>query len=88
MLKSLVLATAVAVTVPISVPQPAVAYDPCVRATRDYREALRTYENYCHLIDAEYNPGYACAGGRHGPRAERLYAEFVYARQRMRNACY
>ena len=80
MIRALVLTAGIASALIVDVPT-AAAYDPCVRATRDYQRALAAYEN-----------AQSCFGGSGGqprvcdvPQAEAR--RLNDARQRMRIAC-
>ena len=76
MIRMLTLAVAIAVPIVSAAPQ-AIAYDPCVRATRDYQRAL-----------AEYEDAQRCTRNRfvcNVPQAEAR--RLNDARARMRDAC-
>lgn len=85
MIKMLALATAIA-AVPVIMAPPAAAYDPCVRATRDFRAAEKAYTDYCGLVEGQgpYTDN-ICA--RNGPRRERLFDNYEQARFIMARAC-
>ena len=85
MLKILSLAATTAV-VSFSLVSPALAYDPCERATRDFRQADRAYTNYCGITrgGAPYD-GYACARG--GPHGRELYNDVQLAYMVMTRSC-
>lgn len=90
MLKFLALATAVFIASPLAVPQPATAYDPCERATREYRQAARAFRNYCNL--SRIPDDFQCASEDHINdrelrRANRLWDEVEFTRRRMARAC-
>lgn len=64
----------------------ALAYDPCQRATRDFRQADRAYTSYCGIIPgrAPYD-GYACA--RRGEHGRDLYNNVQLAYMVMARTC-
>lgn len=79
MFRALVLTAGIASAFMVDVPT-AAAYDPCVRATRDYQRALAAYENAQN-----------CTGGAGQPRAcdvpQAEARRLNDSRQRMRIAC-
>lgn len=85
MLKLLSVAATSAV-LSFSLAAPALAYDPCERATRDFRQADRAYTNYCGLKrgQAPYE-SYACA--RFGERGRELYNDVQLAYMIMARTC-
>ncbi len=85
MLKIFALA-ATAAAISVTVGAPASAYDPCERATRDFRQADRAYTNYCGIArgHAPYE-SYTCA--RRGERGRELYDDVQLAYLVMTRSC-
>ncbi len=85
MLKVLSLAATTAI-VSFSLVSPALAYDPCQRATRDFKQADRAYTNYCGIVrgQAPYD-AYICARG--GERGRDLYNDVQLAYMVMTRTC-
>ncbi|RYG18286.1 MAG: hypothetical protein EON96_05170 [Caulobacteraceae bacterium] len=81
MIKVFVLAAAIA-AVPVVMPAPATAYDPCVRATNEWRQAVAERDAYC---EANRVNRYLCYTP--GSRGVRLYNNMIAARERMERAC-
>ena len=81
MLKIVMLGMAIAVPVIMSAP-PAMAYDPCERATNAYRQAVAERDAYC---EANRVNRYFCRTP--GTRGQRLYQRVVNAREAMADAC-
>jgi len=84
-IKMLALAAAIA-AVPVVMAPPAAAYDPCARATRDYRAAEKAYTDYCGLVEG-MGPYDNSGCARNGPRRERLFDAYQQARFVMARAC-
>lgn len=85
MLKISVMA-ATATMLTLSLSTPVSAYDPCQRATRDFRQADRAYTDYCGLVrgQAPYD-SYTCA--RRGERGRELYEDVQLAYLVMTRSC-
>ena len=81
MIRVLVLAAGLASAVMVDV-RPAAAYDPCVRATRDYNQAYAAWSAYC---EANRVNRFLCLTP--GARGARLYEAREAARERMARAC-
>lgn len=81
MIKVLALAAAIA-AVPVVMPTPVTAYDPCQRATQAYHRAVAERNAYC---EANRVNRYLCLTP--GSRGQQLYQRMINARDNMYRQC-